>query len=129
MKCKNCGKELKENDKYCGSCGAPVEKKPKNDEKKKINGKKFRKRWIVLILFLLVILISGGIYVSRYFFKKYKESRYADWETPMILSGIITGVTGFLSIFFIIPELVREIVQILVNPPVWILEYVMNLIK
>ncbi len=83
----------------------------------------------ILTILGIICLIIGGIYVSRYFFKKYKESRYADWETPMILSGIITGVTGFLSIFFIIPELVREIVQILVNPPVWILEYVMNLIK
>lgn len=80
MKCKNCGKELKENDKYCGSCGAPVEKQPKNDKKKEINGKKFRKRWIVLILFLLVILISGGIYLMKHFYAGKNIVLYSDGD-------------------------------------------------
>lgn len=86
--------------------------------------------WDALIVLGVLLLIALGIFVTMFFIKKYKEDDfYSEWETPAIASGVITGVLGVICVVGVIPSAIREIVQIAVNPPVWILEYVMNLIK
>ena len=45
------------------------------------------------------------------------------------ISRVVTGAFSLVMITAVLPTIIKEIVQIAVNPPVWILEYVMNLIK
>lgn len=86
--------------------------------------------WNILFIIGIIVAIVAGILLSKYFSKKAKEGgAYNEWDIPMVICSATTAIFGFIGLFFTIPKLVREIVQIVVNPPVWILEYVMNLIK
>lgn len=84
---------------------------------------------ILLIIGIIVVIIAGVIF-SKYCFKRVKEDgRFSNWETPAIISTVLTGALGIFGGFCLLPSLIGEIIQILINPPVWILEYVMKLIK
>lgn len=84
----------------------------------------------ILALIGMVVLVIVGVYLSKYFFKKEKDSDYyGDWGVAGVVVAIFTGAIGVVSFFCIAPVLIEEIVQIIINPPIWILEYVMNLIK
>ncbi len=85
---------------------------------------------ILLVIGIIVMIIAGVIF-SKYCFKRYKEDgrHFSEWETYATLSSVITSVGVFSSCLFFVPMLIGEIIQILINPPVWILEYVMKLIK
>ena len=66
MKCKNCGKELNDNDIYCTSCGAKVDNLqiPSNNHKKE---KKIIKLCgiIVLIVVVVVLIIAGIMFLTK----------------------------------------------------------------
>lgn len=84
----------------------------------------------VLMIIGVIVAILVGVFLTKYFLKKSKEDGlYSEWEIPATFTGITTGVGGFIGCVLLIPSLIAEIVQILINPSVWILEYVMNLIK
>lgn len=87
--------------------------------------------WDVLIILGIVIAIVFGIVMTRYFVKKCKADGglYNEWDIAVTISGVITGAFSLVMITTVLPTIIKEIVQIAVNPPVWILEYVMNLIK
>ena len=83
---------------------------------------------ILLVVAIVIALISAIIITIKLLKKVLKDGMYSDWEIPAMLSAIVTVVLGIISLF-VVPMNIIEIVQILVNPPVWILEYVVNLIK
>lgn len=83
---------------------------------------------VLLLLGVVILLIIGGVAIKK-LHKKAKEDMYGDWDVLFVIVTAVTGVFGCMGVFVLIPELIKEIVQIMVNPPVWILEYVMNLIK
>lgn len=83
---------------------------------------------VLLLLGVVILLIIGGVAIKK-LHKKAEEDMYGDWDVLFIIITAVTSVFGGVAVFAIIPELIKEIVQIMVNPPVWILEYVMNLIK
>ena len=73
MFCRNCGKEIKEQEKFCPYCGSKVDERvneekqsemPKNNEKKKSVGKKA----VVGIVILVVIVV--GAFCGYHFLKK-----------------------------------------------------------
>lgn len=84
----------------------------------------------VLLIIGIIILIAVGVFLTKYFLKKSKENELFDiWELPAIIVGFATCIGGFAGCTLQIPTLIADIIQILINPSVWILEYVMNLIK
>lgn len=52
MKCNNCGKELKDSDKYCGYCGMPTRERPP---------KKKHKIWMILLILCVILAVIIGI--------------------------------------------------------------------
>lgn len=89
---------------------------------------------VIYNILTIIGIIAGlivGIIISRYFFKKAKtDIGYASvWELPGVICGAITAIAGFVGCFIITPLLIGEIIQIFVNPDVWILEYIVKLIK
>lgn len=83
---------------------------------------------VLLLIGIIILLIIGGIVIKK-LHKKAKEDMWGDWDVLFVIVSAVTSVFGCIGVFVLIPELIGEIVQIMVNPPVWILEYVMNLIK
>ncbi|WP_297994090.1 hypothetical protein [uncultured Clostridium sp.] len=84
---------------------------------------------ILLVIGIIVVIIAGVIFSKYCFKRKNEDGRFSDWETPAIISTVLTGTLGIFGGFCLLPCLIEEIIQILINPPVWILEYVMKLIK
>lgn len=68
MYCKNCGKEINENMKFCPACGAPVEQEPPKPPKKKKS-----KWWIILIV--IVVVIAGAV-ATMLALKQNKQKKY-----------------------------------------------------
>lgn len=77
-----------------------------------------------------ISLLSLGIFAILYFRKKDKEDyNYStNYESLMIASSVATTIIAGASLV-IIPLCVGEIIQILINKPAWILEYLTGLIK
>lgn len=90
-----------------------------------------------------IIILSGliilGIIVVRAIKKSYKKYvlyRDSDEYTYEDLEGAQTGLVAFSIIgvilalvsIFVIPNIISEIIQIVLNPPIWILEYLVELI-
>lgn len=87
MKCKNCGKETPENQRFCQNCGKPLTTK-----------KSFNKKYVLIIsflAFLLIIIVSAILYVSlkdsvKYLDKsinsttKPTESKTIDYKSEML---------------------------------------------
>lgn len=77
MNCKNCGKELKGNEKYCPTCGKPIpddgkiQKSPESDDfvqERVCSKKKKRVKWswiMTAVLLLAAVGISAGLIVKR----------------------------------------------------------------
>lgn len=61
MFCKNCGKEFKENSKYCSNCGASISQNYDNK-----NNNSLKKIIILLLLFIIIILLTiTAVIVSK----------------------------------------------------------------
>ena len=84
----------------------------------------------VLQILGIIILVVVGVFITKYFLKKSKKNDLFDiWGLPAIIVGSTTCIGAFVGCTLEIPALIADIIQILINPSVWILEYVMNLIK
>lgn len=64
MFCKNCGKEIKDTEKFCPNCGEPViSEKNKTTEKKQTQipraDKKFNSKIVVIFLLIVAIIFIG----------------------------------------------------------------------
>lgn len=81
----------------------------------------------VLIIIGLLVLIALGIFAIKFCTKKANEDYYSDWEVGAMVSTAFTVITAVVSILGFIPIAIREIVQILINPPVWVLEYLVRM--
>ncbi|MBR3139885.1 MAG: zinc ribbon domain-containing protein [Methanobrevibacter sp.] len=58
--CKNCGTELKENDKFCHECGNPIESITQNNNTQTNNNKII----IISIVIFVVILLIFGMFIG-----------------------------------------------------------------
>lgn len=82
-------------------------------------------------IILLIFLIYLGYLASKYFASKTETlgGYYSDeWEIAMIISIGFTIIIAIVALFTI-PIGIRDIIQIIVNKPVWMLEYLTGLIK
>lgn len=82
---------------------------------------------IIFIIFLICI----GYSASKYFKSKSESiNRYYQdtWEIAMIVSMALTLVFVIMGLC-IIPLCIGDIIQIIVNKPIWMLEYLTGLIK
>lgn len=71
MICKNCGKELGDDAKFCNSCGEvqTKEKQGEQSDNVTVRPKKKRKKLIItIIILLLIILISAFLVIYRFFY-------------------------------------------------------------
>lgn len=70
--CPNCGRELKDEMKFCGGCGTPQMIEELKDTKKR---KKKKWTWILLVFIILTLIASGIVFL--YFWKiKPEEKNY-----------------------------------------------------
>ena len=82
--CRNCGAEIRGNDKFCHECGAnqaevkDVERIPEEKSKQE----KFGRIWYVLVLLPIVSLIAGTIF----YFQERKDA------VKLILASVIVWV-------------------------------------
>lgn len=81
--------------------------------------------WNILAIIGLLILSAVLWKIGTKLIKHYDEV-LDDWCA--ILGWTCRACAGFFPVI-LIPEMIRECVQILVNPPIWILEYLTNLFK
>lgn len=81
-----------------------------------------------------IVLLCLGVFAILHFRKKEKETRGRyfiindDYESLKIISSIATTFIAGISLF-LIPFCVADIIQMIVNKPAWILEYLTKLIK
>lgn len=83
MKCPKCGKEINDQDVFCGFCGSKIElsKKPVKKKNKKIGVK-------IFMFFSIMAMLSGivlGFFVARGIidiknFTKKNEFQWTDWS-------------------------------------------------
>lgn len=73
MKCEKCGRENQEEACFCGGCGAALEKKELNLQKRKKSGKG---KWIMAALSVIAILVIG--IGGSILFQKKKEKDFKD---------------------------------------------------
>lgn len=81
--------------------------------------------WNILTIIGLLILSVVLWKIGTKLIKHYDEV-LDDWCA--VLGWTCRACAGFLPVL-LIPEMIRGCVQILVNPPIWILEYLTNLFK
>lgn len=88
----------------------------------------------ILAIIGCIVLLCLGVFAILYFRKKDKETRRghyfisSDYESLKIISSIATTFIAGISLF-LIPFCVADLIQIIVNKPAWILEYLTKLIK
>lgn len=88
----------------------------------------------ILAIVGCVVLLCLGIFAIIYFYKKDKEvylrQKYLkpDYEILLTISSVVTILIAGISLF-LIPFCVADLIQIIVNEPAWILEYLTELIK
>lgn len=81
-----------------------------------------------------IALLCLGVFAILHFTKKDKETRRgryfisSEYESLKIISSIATTFIAGISLF-LIPFCVADLIQIIVNKPAWILEYLTKLIK
>ena len=59
--CKNCGAELKENNKFCSECGKPIENITQNNNTQSSNNKII----LISVAIFVVILIIFGVFIAN----------------------------------------------------------------
>lgn len=80
--------------------------------------------WIIIA----VTLIAGGLLLGHYLMKKSKEVSSWD-EGTYIMFGWLSRVIPTIIGLSIIITSILEIIQIKINPELWIIEYLVNLFK
>lgn len=83
----------------------------------------------ILLLIGIIVLVAIGVLITKKCYKNSIKNPYSEWIVVFIILSVVTCAFGFVGVIAIIPKLIKEIVQITVNPPVWVLEYIANLIK
>ena len=92
MYCKKCGKQLKENAKFCTNCGAAVETETKKETLQTRKKGRFFKRFLTCVLFLMLSAGCGTIvycitqedsnlvlgWIDKYMVKSEKENVFDD---------------------------------------------------
>ena len=77
MFCSKCGKEVDENDKFCGNCGAEIKNTGIDSNKKK--EKKKLKKWQKVIIIVIVTIVTIGIIANIVNYKEQQDiKRNAD---------------------------------------------------
>lgn len=74
MYCGNCGKELKENSKFCSTCGTPVKVQSvvKTEAVPAVEKKNSSKTWLaVLIIVLALIVVIAAVGIGAYLLSNY----------------------------------------------------------
>lgn len=80
---------------------------------------------VVSMVLLIVVAIILGL-LAALFWRLYKEGDdWNDWNVGAVLCSIATVAVPLIGL----PIHIRECVQIVVNPPVWVLEFLMKLIN
>ena len=79
-------------------------------------------------IIFLIFLIYLGYLASKYFRSKTKGYYNAEWELALNISITFTVTVAIIALI-VIPIAIGDIIQIIVNKPVWMLEYLTGLIK
>lgn len=94
MKCKKCGNELKEGEKFCGKCGTKVDEKiiiennTTNNESLKATVK-VKSNYLVVIIIVVILIfgvIAGGVYYNNtvisdeYLTNNYRENGFSQFD-------------------------------------------------
>lgn len=77
----------------------------------------------IIVIIGLLALTGVGVFAIKYCRKRAKGDYYSEWHAGVVVSSTVTAIIAGVSFLGAIPTGIREIVQILVNPPVWVLEY------
>ena len=83
----------------------------------------------VVILVAVVSFIIGSIFLIIYAYKQSQKRPRNMWDTLFPIISISCAFFDSVFIFAVIPMCFLEIMQIIYNNPIWILEYITNLIK
>jgi len=84
MFCKNCGKEIKEDDVFCENCGAKVSKPLKTNDKNITKGRKIN-AWSIFIGIILIIFIGFVLFfVQKIINEKLKSNTNKNVELESI---------------------------------------------
>lgn len=82
----------------------------------------------ILLIIGMLLLIGFGVFAVKFCKKKAdEEGYYSEWEAGVVVSSIMTAVAAGVTFIGIIPLAIKEIVQILINPPVWVIEYLIRM--
>ena len=69
MKCNNCGKELKDGDKYCGYCGTPTRERPPK-----------KKHKILIIVLILCVILATIIGIVVFMNREKLDENSVKWD-------------------------------------------------
>lgn len=100
MYCNKCGKEIPENSKFCGGCGAAVQMKTEPVAKKQKKEKKRTPVWVTLIVVAVAFLIGKFLIAPSMLSEPQKDqSSYQQEETSQSDSDAVTVSGKYSEIF------------------------------